>query len=96
MSSFIEGGNFKCPPTGFETAEREEWNNHCLEDCDKHTMHGATTCQGCGDIIQFKGLPFQPFKADGTIGIALRCDECEEKSKGNVQITNKLTKETLR
>jgi hypothetical protein len=83
--SLLEGGNFKCP-TGFEAATKQEWNDHNKE-CDLHTMGGVTRCIECDDVIEFKGLPYQPFKVDGSLGIALKCEECQNKTIGHVKVT---------
>lgn len=82
----IEGGNFRCISTGFETGDRKEWNEHAIE-CGRHTERGTTSCVGCGEVIQFEDLPFVPFAIDGSKPIALRCDDCEESMRGNVKVT---------
>ena len=42
---------------------------------------GSGFCQGCGAVIEFSGLPFQPLGPDGSKNIQLRCDDCEGKRK---------------
>ncbi len=87
--SVIEGGNFRCTATDFETGDRKEWNEHAIE-CGKHTMRGNTRCVGCGADIAFKDLPYVPYNLnDGSQTIALRCDECETNMRGNVKVVKK-------
>jgi hypothetical protein len=87
--SFIEGGNFKCTATDFETGDRSEWNEHAKE-CGKHTERGSTICMGCGEPIEFSGLPFVPYNPiDGSKTIQLRCDDCETTMKGSVKVTKR-------
>ena len=72
-----EGGNFKCVH-GIDTDSVDEWNEHCSDPENGHTESGISQCTSCGETIVFDEIPYHPIKADGSKGIALRCDECEE------------------
>ena len=80
----IEGGNFRCylhadkKGKFFETASIEEWNAHC-STAEGHTEMGVAICQGCGEYIEFSGLPFHPLGPDGSKNIRLTCDDCGTK-----------------
>jgi hypothetical protein len=86
--SLVEGGEFICYKDGFRTANKDEWNEHCSQpegDSTHITEQGSTVCITCGIGIEFTDLPFHPYKADGSKGIALKCEECENKTIGNVK-----------
>lgn len=81
----IEGGSWKCSATKFETSSLDEWNTHALEDCDKHLEFGETRCIVCGTVVLYEGLPFHKLAPDGSKGISLKCESCEEKTMGKVK-----------
>ena len=84
--SIIEGGGiFKCSRHEFETESIDDWNDHCSDG--DHFEEGNTVCTNCGERIEFSGLPYHPFKADGSKGIALQCDDCADAIRGNAKIT---------
>ena len=61
----IEGGNFRCPSTGFSTPDPLEWNKHA-EECGIHTESGRTQCISCGAGIEYNHIPFKPLTPDGS------------------------------
>ena len=90
--AMIEGGNFLCYKDGFTTESIDEWNKHCSkeEGSSTHiTEEGSTTCVLCHTEIEFKELPFHPLKPDGSKGIALKCESCEQKTVGKVKRSTK-------
>ena len=91
----IEGGNFRCflhtdkKGNPFETSKIDDWNAHCTK-AEGHTEMGSGFCQGCGEVIEFTDLPFQPLGPDGSKNIQLRCDDCEEKRNlSTIKVTKK-------
>lgn len=91
----VEGGNFKCFIHGtkggkpFEADTIDAWNKHCTTT-EGHTEMGSGFCQGCGEVIEFTDLPFQPLGPDGSKNIQLRCDDCEEKRNlSSIKVTKK-------
>ena len=74
---------------GFKTASIDEWNAHCSKPGDDGSTHikeeGSTGCRICGVAVEFSDLPFHPLKRDGTKGISLLCESCEQKSVGKVK-----------
>ena len=87
QAGLLEGsGIFQCFRHEFETRSIAEWNTHCSDG--DHFEEGNTCCISCGERIEFSGLPFVPFKPDGSKGIQLQCDECSSAIKGKgVKIT---------
>jgi hypothetical protein len=83
--ALIEGGSFKCDTSNFETSSIDEWNEHCLSH-NIHTESGSTACIVCRTPIEFTDLPFHPLDARGSKNIALKCPECDEKTRGSVKI----------
>lgn len=85
----VEGGAFPCS-CGFRTESIDEWNKHCgkieKSGITHRTEEGVAICQGCGDYIQFSGLPFHPLAKDGSKNIRLTCDECGNKAIKGVKI----------
>lgn len=84
--SIIEGEGFRCDVHGIKTTSIDEWNTHCFGN-PEHTESGTTACTSCGVILVFEGLPFHKLKADGSKGIALKCEDCEAQSQGQVKRT---------
>lgn len=82
------GGEFKCRTHDFTTTDIEAWNDHCDGD-PIHNEHGETACVLCGEKLYFKDLPYHRIGPDGSKNIALKCDDCHEKSHGNVKISKK-------
>jgi hypothetical protein len=86
QSSAIEGGGVLiCFRHDYETRSIQEWNKHC--DDGDHFEEGNTLCNVCGERIEFTGLPYHPFDANGSKNISLRCDDCDSKRRGSVKIT---------
>lgn len=86
--AFVEGGAFKCSGQDFETESVAEWNKHCQEHT-VHTESGETRCITCGDKVFFEGLPFHPIdEKTGSKNIALRCEDCDNKTMGSVKRTS--------
>ena len=86
--SLIEGGDFICYKDGFRTSEVSEWNDHCSREEGGSTHikeQGSTCCTNCGVRFEFTDLPFHTIKADGSKGIALKCEECDMKTTGQVK-----------
>lgn len=84
----LEGsGVFQCFRHDFETKSIAEWNEHC--DDGDHFEEGNTVCIGCGERIEFTGLPYVPFKPDGSKGIMLQCDDCSQATRKAANITKR-------
>jgi hypothetical protein len=78
----IEGGNFRCDPTGFKATTVKKWNEHAQE-CGLHTESGETVCISCGRGIAYKHLPFRPLAPDGSKNIQLQCEDCMSAAMGS-------------
>lgn len=86
--AFVEGGAFKCSAHDIETESIAEWNEHC-KDNPAHTESGETLCVQCGTKILFEGLPYHPIdERTGSKNISLRCEDCDNKSMGQVKRTS--------
>lgn len=90
--ALVEGGDFICYKDNFRTSNIDEWNKHCSReegDSTHVTEEGTTHCTICAVAVEFKELPFHPLKADGSKGIALKCESCEQKTVGKVKRSSK-------
>lgn len=76
MSSTIIGGNLKCYH-GIDTADIDEWNEHCSKPENGHTESGVTKCIDCGVSVVFENIPYHPITPTGK-NIQLRCPGCYE------------------
>lgn len=81
----IEGGAWVCTATGYTTGVLDEWNTHCIEECDKHLEYGETRCTSCGVKVFYEGLPFHKLDIAGSKNISLKCEACESKTMGKVK-----------
>lgn len=85
--ALIEGGPFHCYKDGFETTEINEWNEHCSkqEGDSTHILdYGSTFCKSCGELFEFKDLPFQKLDPTGSKNISMKCEDCAAKEEGKV------------
>jgi DNA-directed RNA polymerase subunit RPC12/RpoP len=91
----LEGGDFRCDPTGYKTTSVNKWNEHCINECDLHGETGSTACITCGVGIEYKHIPFFPLAEDGSKNIQLQCPDCSERTRGKGQITTAAAPEEL-
>lgn len=80
MSVNATGGSFKCVH-GIDTFDVNEWNDHCSDPANGHTLTGATRCIDCDCQVTFEEHPYVPLKASGH-GLELRCPDCFGKYVG--------------